>query len=131
MPQQYAKLSADDREKAMPRDVPLPQGLKHPSRLAQLGELMLPLDMLRFGLSGYHLIGAPRGDGRPVVLLPGYGASELSMRPLEAYLRHLGYHVRDWGMGRNQGRVAADVERFAAQARDWVKADGAPLTPSA
>ncbi len=112
----------------MPRDTPLPTDLKPPSRLATLGELALPLDMLRYGLSGYHLIGAPRGDGRPVALLPGYGASELSMRPLEAYLRHLGYHVRDWGMGRNQGRVAADVERFASQAAAWVKADGAPLT---
>ena len=50
------------------------------------------------------------------------------MRPLEAYLRHLGYNVRDWGMGRNNGRVAADVERFAAQAAEWVTADGAPLT---
>ena len=89
----------------MPRDVPLPTGLKPPSRRAQLGELTLPFDMLRYGLSGYHLIGAPRGDGRPIALLPGYGASELSMRPLEAYLRHLGYHVRDWGMGRNQGEA--------------------------
>src|SRR3546814_13590409 len=114
----------------MPRDVPLPTGLKPPSRRAQLGELTLPFDMLRYGLSGYHLIGAPRGDGRSIALLPGYGASELSMRPLEAWLRHLGYHVRDWGMGRNQGRVAADVERFAAQAREWVKAAGAPPTRS-
>ena len=48
----------------MPRDVPLPKGLKPPSRLAQLGELTLPFDLLRYGLSGYHLIGAPRGDGR-------------------------------------------------------------------
>lgn len=112
----------------MPRDVPLPTGLKPPSRLAQLGELALPLEMLRYGLGGHHLIGAPRGDGRPVVLLPGYGASELSMRPLEAWLRHLGYHVRDWGMGRNEGRVARDVERFATQATEWVQADGAPLT---
>ena len=112
----------------MPRDVPLPTGLKPPSRLAQLGELALPLEMLRYGLGGHHLIGAPRGDGRPVVLLPGYGASELSMRPLEAWLRHLGCHVRDWGMGRNEGRVARDVERFAAQAAEWVQADGAPLT---
>ena len=112
----------------MPRDIPLPRGLKPPSRLATLGELALPFDMLRYGLGGWQLFGAPRGDGRPVVLLPGYGASEVSMRPLEAWLRHLGYHVRDWGLGRNQGRVGADVQRFAAQAAEWAKADGAPLT---
>ena len=83
------------------------------------------------GINLHHLgelITAALGDGRSVALLPGYGASELSMRPLEAYLRHLGYNVRDWGMGRNNGRVAADVERFAAQAAEWAKTDGAPLT---
>lgn len=113
----------------MARDVPMPTGLKPPSLFAQLGELALPFELLRFGLGGRYLIGAPRGDGRPVVLLPGYGASELSMRPLQAYLTHLGYSVRDWGMGRNQGRVAADVERFATQARIWTaEAGGAPLT---
>lgn len=112
----------------MPRDIPMPKGLKPPSRRAQLGELALPFDMLRFGLGTYHLIGAPRGDGRPVALLPGYGANEVSMRPLEAWLRHIGYHVRDWGLGRNEGRLAFDVERFAAQAGEWAREEGAPLT---
>ncbi|PKP99620.1 MAG: hypothetical protein CVT74_07390 [Alphaproteobacteria bacterium HGW-Alphaproteobacteria-13] len=112
----------------MPRDIPLPQGLRPPSRRAQLGELALPFDMLRYGLGAHRLIGAPRGDGRPVALLPGYRASELSMRPLEVWLRHLGYQVRDWGMGRNEGRLAVDVERFAAQASEWAGKEGAPLT---
>ena len=45
----------------MPRDVPLPEGLQPPSKLATLREFALPFDMLRFGLGGYHLIGALRG----------------------------------------------------------------------
>ncbi len=113
----------------MPSNIAQPAGLKPPSRVAQLGELALPLDMIGFGFGGWRLIGAPRGDGRPVVVLPGYGASEISMRPLEYYLTHLGYTVRDWGLGRNLGRVYNDVERFAEHAAGWVtEADGARLT---
>ena len=55
-----------------------------------------------------QLLKAPRGDGRPVMLLPGYGTDESSLRPLGAYLRYLGYVVYDWGQGRNSG----DVERY-------------------
>src|SRR5690349_8880765 len=34
---------------------------------------------------------APRGDGHPVLVLPGYTASDLSTVPLRRYLSSLGY----------------------------------------
>lgn len=46
---------------------------------------------------------APRGDGHPVLVLPGLVASDVSTRPLRAFLRTRGYHVRGWGQGRNLG----------------------------
>ena len=78
--------------------IPMPTGLRPPRRLAQLGELSLPLDLLRFGLQWPRLVTAPRGDGRPVYLIPGYGGSELSMRPLEAFLARINYDVADWSL---------------------------------
>ena len=58
----------------------------------------------------------PRGDGRPVMLLPGYGADESSMRPLGKFLNYLGYDVHEWGIGRNRGHVNNYVQRVGARA---------------
>ncbi len=46
------------------------------------------------------------GDGHPVMLLPGFMASETSLIPLENYLDELGYKVYQWGMGRNLAKKA-------------------------
>ena len=46
----------------------------------------------------------PAGDGHPVIVFPGLGASELSTRPLRDFLGRLGYAVYDWGLGRNRPR---------------------------
>jgi pimeloyl-ACP methyl ester carboxylesterase len=48
---------------------------------------------------------APDGDEHPVLLLPGFMATDLSTRPLRSHLRKLGYTALPWGMGRNTGRV--------------------------
>lgn len=76
-----------------------------PSRLATLLEIRAPLDWSTVLIHAPQLLRAPRGDGRPVMLLPGYGANERSMRPLARYLSFLGYTVDDWGQGRNRGNV--------------------------
>jgi len=46
---------------------------------------------------------APRGDGHPVLVLPGLVASDVSTRPLRAFLRTRGYAVCGWRQGRNLG----------------------------
>jgi pimeloyl-ACP methyl ester carboxylesterase len=46
----------------------------------------------------------PRGDGHPVIVFPGLGASELSTRTLRGFLGQLGYATYDWGLGRNRPR---------------------------
>ena len=57
---------------------------------------------------------APRGDGHPVLTLPGFLASDLSMAPMRRYLRELGYDAYAWKMGRNIGGVS----RMRAALRD-------------
>ncbi len=52
------------------------------------------------------LMRAPRGDGHPVLALPGFLATDLSMVPMRRYLRELGYDAQAWQMGRNTGGVA-------------------------
>jgi pimeloyl-ACP methyl ester carboxylesterase len=60
------------------------------------------------------LMRAPRGDGHPVLALPGFLASDLSMAPMRRYLRELGYDTYAWKMGRNIGGVS----RLRAALRD-------------
>ena len=43
----------------------------------------------------------PKGDGHPVLVLPGFVASDVSTRPLRAVLKDLGYASYGWGLGRN------------------------------
>lgn len=52
------------------------------------------------------LMRAQRGDGHPVLTLPGFLASDLSMAPMRRYLKELGYDSCAWRMGRNVGGVA-------------------------
>jgi pimeloyl-ACP methyl ester carboxylesterase len=49
------------------------------------------------------LLRAPKGDGHPVLALPGFLAGDLSMAPLRRYLVELGYDAYAWQMGRNLG----------------------------
>ncbi len=60
------------------------------------------------------LMRAPRGDGHPVLTLPGFLASDLSMAPMRRYLKELGYDAYAWKMGRNTGGVS----RMRAALRD-------------
>ena len=46
---------------------------------------------------------APRGDGHPVLVLPGLIASDSSTRLLRGYLGDRGYDAHGWGLGRNMG----------------------------
>lgn len=52
---------------------------------------------------------APRGDGHPVLVLPGFGADDRSTTVLRRYLRGLGYDVHAWRLGRNVGPTAEIV----------------------
>ncbi|MEM9056094.1 MAG: alpha/beta hydrolase [Pseudomonadota bacterium] len=100
-----------------------------PSRLATLLELRAPLDWATVLLYAPSLACAPRGDGRPIMLLPGYGTDERSMRPLGRYLRYLGYRVQDWGIGRNRGAVDRHVEQVGRRLEEGREAvDGEPVT---
>lgn len=49
------------------------------------------------------LLSAPRGDGHPVLLVPGFVGDAGSLAGLRVYLRQRGYEVDDWGLGRNVG----------------------------
>jgi pimeloyl-ACP methyl ester carboxylesterase len=78
------------------------------------GRALLELAAL---LPAYPLLRrAPRGDGHPVLVLPGFMASDSSTRTLRRFLRDRGYGAHGWRLGRNRGPnevlIGAMLERL-------------------
>ncbi len=62
--------------------------------------------MLEFGATTAMmplLLRAPKGDGHPVVVLPGFLAGDGSTVLLRRFLKSKGYQAEGWGLGRNLG----------------------------
>ncbi|MDE2930659.1 MAG: alpha/beta hydrolase [Chloroflexota bacterium] len=49
------------------------------------------------------LMYAPKGDGHPVLVMPGLTMSDEDTYALRTFLRWKGYAVSGWGMGKNMG----------------------------
>jgi pimeloyl-ACP methyl ester carboxylesterase len=95
-----------------------------PSKLLQLLELRAYSE---FGASLALLPllrQAPRGDGHPVLVLPGLIAGDGSTQPLRAYLRDRGYDVHGWGLGRNLGLKPGLEDKMKARLRELHKESG-------
>jgi len=74
-----------------------------PSRLLLALEARAIWELQAF-LAAYPLLQrAPRGDGHPVLVLPGLAASDVSTRPLRTYLKAQGYAPHGWKQGPNRG----------------------------
>ena len=71
------------------------------------------------------LLGAARrGDGHPVLVLPGLLAGDFSTAPLRRFLRELGYDARGWKLGINRGPRAGLHEKLHARLRHLEKRHG-------
>ena len=74
--------------------------------IAELGAFFAMAPLLRL---------TPRGDGHPVLVLPGLLASDVSTLPLRTFLTDRGYEAHGWELGRNMGPRAGVLERLQAR----------------
>ena len=72
-----------------------------PSRLLALAEGRAVLELAAFYATRPLLAMLPRGDGHPVLVLPGFLASDRSTVPMRRLLKDLGYDAYGWELGRN------------------------------
>ena len=87
-----------------------------PPPLARLRwEALSGLELGRLAARSLRLAGAPRGQA-PVIVLPGFGADDISTVPLRSFLRRLGHEVEGWALGRNGGDVEALLPKVAERA---------------
>lgn len=81
-----------------------PQTYSPPTFLQALGELRAFAEIgSYFGAKRLLKALAPRGDGHPVMVLPGFMATDGLTQALRDFLDGLGYEVHAWEMGRNPG----------------------------
>lgn len=102
---------------------------RSPTWLDLVAESRFALEWLNSRRLGERALqGLPPGEGRQVLLLPGYGADERAMGSLFTRLQALGYQPRHWGQGRNTGAVHKLLPRLAKLLQDWVAETGQPVT---
>ncbi len=75
--------------------------LAPPHRLLMLAEGRAVFELGAFYALRGLLGRLPKGDGHPVLVLPGFMAGDTSTRPMRGLLDDLGYEAHGWGLGRN------------------------------
>ena len=73
---------------------------------------------------------APRGDGHPVLVMPGYGANDRSTTVLRRFLSSMGYSTHPWNLGTNRGPAMPDLRAELARRLNEVFVDGDERTVS-
>jgi len=66
----------------------------------------------------------PRGEGQPVLVLPGLGASDASTAPMRNLLTDLNYAAHPWKQGRNLGLRAGLIEAMRDRVDELYKRYG-------
>jgi len=102
-----------------------------PSGLAWAAELPRALvGLIELGFSAGSFKHLPRGDGRPVLQLPGLINSDRSNIVLDRLLSRLGYRTFGWKLGRNFGTrsVGPEAERLIARVEQVYAETGEKVT---
>lgn len=76
---------------------------QRPSTLNMLTEGRAIMEFGAAGISMPLLISGPKGDGHPVIVIPGFLASDMSTGLLRTFLKLKGYKAEGWKLGRNLG----------------------------
>lgn len=86
---------------------PAQQPAQPPAWWATAGEALAPAEVVRLAARSRRLRGLPTGDGRPVIVVPGLGATDASLSALRRFLRRHDHDARRAGLGRIHGNVRA------------------------
>ncbi len=101
--------------------------LQPPSRFGLFREPFGILEIPRLLWYAPGLAEQPKGDGEPVMVFPGYGASDASTTVLRAYLSYIGYAVNGWGLGTNMGDVRSLLPQVLERLAALTEEEGRPV----
>jgi pimeloyl-ACP methyl ester carboxylesterase len=95
-----------------------------PEPSQRLRELRTPIEPVRLLLQSPRILLAPRGDGRRLVAIPGYGAPDGSLAPLRGFLASRNHRPHGWGLGVNRGDVGATLPHLIELVRTLAEESG-------
>lgn len=99
--------------------------IKPPSKTLLMMEMRALPELFGFSMSWPTLATmSPRGDGQPVLVLPGLITSDRSTRPLRGLLSTLGYPTYGWEMGRNLGPLPGVEDGLIARVEELYEEHG-------
>jgi pimeloyl-ACP methyl ester carboxylesterase len=84
-------------------------------------------ELFRLPLHAAGLWRLPRGTGRPVLLLPGLAATDVSLVALSRFLRRLGHDPHSLGLGRMTADVRGTVPKVLERLRQLADGDTVAL----
>ena len=88
--------------------------IREPEPWVQMaGMMQLPLEMSAYLASVPVLSTLPRGDGHPVLVMPGFMGGDMSTLPLRYHLYLWGYDVRGFGEAPNPGPTRSVLDRMS------------------
>lgn len=102
--------------------------LSPPSRLLLALEGRAVFEWAALAMAWRWLRRAPRGDGHPVLVLPGLIAGDYSTWPLRQFLQRCGYTPYPWELGINVGPRDHIVQGLTARVRRIQKEHGRKLS---
>jgi pimeloyl-ACP methyl ester carboxylesterase len=99
-----------------------------PSRLALIGEARIIAEWTAMRAFLPRLCRtAPRGDGGPVLVAPGFASDDSWTESLRRFLGRVGWNARGWGLGRNNGRVPKLIPQLVEQTESFARESGLPV----
>ena len=104
--------------------------LSPPSALLSLTEAhRAVIEILSLNISSKHLRRiSPRGDGHPVMVLPGFMGDDGYNAAMRRFLSGLNYSVHGWGQGRNLGPRGGVLAGLQARIHELVDRYEAPVS---
>ncbi|MDJ0853335.1 MAG: alpha/beta hydrolase [Myxococcota bacterium] len=106
-------------------NAPLPRS-RPPARLT-LRETAAAVEFARLLVRFPEIARYPRGNGEPVMVLPGFAGGEGSTWILRTALRRLGYRTSGWGLGTNTGDVPRLLPAVVRNVARRAQAEGTAL----
>lgn len=99
-----------------------------PARLFTVLESRSAFEYTSWNASRPLLERLPKGDGHPVLVLPGFTAADGSTLQLRALLRRLGYRTFGWKLGNNLGPTPQIVRGLEARLLEIAEKEQQPIT---
>jgi pimeloyl-ACP methyl ester carboxylesterase len=90
-----------------------------------LGELKVVVDLAKAAIS--RRVVAHRSNGDPVLVVPGFGTSDVATALLRSHLTEAGFDVHTWDQGINRGPRPGVLRALSSRIRRLARARGRPV----